>query len=38
MIIALAPPPPLQMPATPILSNGGTERGLPISCNLNKMK
>jgi len=23
------------MPATPILSNGGTERGLPISCFLN---
>ncbi len=24
------------MPATPILSNGGTSRGLPISCFLNK--
>ena len=24
------------MPATPILSNGGTERGLPISCFLNE--
>src|ERR1700761_2659869 len=23
------------MPATPILSNGGTDRGLPISCFLN---
>ncbi len=23
------------MPATPVLSNGGTERGLPISCYLN---
>ena len=23
------------MPSTPILSNGGTERGLPISCFLN---
>ena len=23
------------MPATPVLSNGGTERGLPISCFLN---
>ena len=23
------------MPATPILSNGGTKRGLPISCFLN---
>ena len=26
------------MPATPILSNGGTERGLPISCFLNGVK
>ncbi|MDC0059811.1 hypothetical protein OAJ18_02185 [Pelagibacteraceae bacterium] len=26
------------MPATPILSNGGTERGLPISCFLNEAK
>lgn len=25
------------MPATPILSNGGTERGLPISCFLNEV-
>ncbi|MDZ7791417.1 MAG: ribonucleoside-diphosphate reductase subunit alpha [Xanthomonadales bacterium] len=25
------------MPATPILSNGGTERGLPISCFLNSV-
>ena len=24
------------MPATPILSNGGTERGMPISCFLNE--
>ena len=24
------------MPSTPILSNGGTERGLPISCFLNE--
>ena len=24
------------MPATPILSNGGTNRGLPISCFLNE--
>ncbi|HAE02406.1 MAG TPA: ribonucleotide-diphosphate reductase subunit alpha, partial [Rhodospirillaceae bacterium] len=24
------------MPATPILSNGGTKRGLPISCFLNE--
>ena len=24
------------MPATPILSNGGTDRGLPISCFLNE--
>src|SRR6201997_2564229 len=24
------------MPATPILSNGGTQRGLPISCFLNE--
>lgn len=24
------------MPATPVLSNGGTERGLPISCYLNE--
>jgi ribonucleoside-diphosphate reductase alpha chain len=24
------------MPATPVLSNGGTERGLPISCFLNE--
>ena len=23
------------MPATPVLSNGGTDRGLPISCFLN---
>jgi ribonucleoside-diphosphate reductase alpha chain len=26
------------MPATPILSNGGTDRGLPISCFLNDVK
>jgi ribonucleoside-diphosphate reductase alpha chain len=26
------------MPATPILSNGGTKRGLPISCFLNESK
>lgn len=26
------------MPATPILSNGGTSRGLPISCFLNETK
>lgn len=26
------------MPATPILSNGGTERGLPISCFLNEVQ
>ncbi|MCB2081525.1 MAG: ribonucleotide-diphosphate reductase subunit alpha, partial [Rickettsiales bacterium] len=26
------------MPATPILSNGGTKRGLPISCFLNETK
>ena len=26
------------MPATPILSNGGTKRGLPISCFLNEAK
>jgi ribonucleoside-diphosphate reductase alpha chain len=26
------------MPATPILSNGGTERGMPISCFLNETK
>lgn len=26
------------MPATPILSNGGTNRGLPISCFLNRTK
>ncbi len=26
------------MPATPILSNGGTERGLPISCYLNEVQ
>jgi len=25
------------MPATPVLSNGGTERGLPISCYLNSV-
>lgn len=25
------------MPATPILSNGGTDRGLPISCYLNEV-
>ena len=24
------------MPATPVLSNGGTNRGLPISCFLNE--
>src|ERR1700760_4856486 len=24
------------MPSTPVLSNGGTERGLPISCFLNE--
>lgn len=24
------------MPATPILSNGGTDRGMPISCFLNE--
>src|SRR5690606_7767187 len=24
------------MPATPVLSNGGTDRGLPISCFLNE--
>ena len=24
------------MPATPVLSNGGTQRGLPISCFLNE--
>ena len=24
------------MPATPVLSNAGTERGLPISCFLNE--
>ena len=24
------------MPATPVLSNGGTKRGLPISCFLNE--
>ena len=24
------------MPSTPILSNGGTNRGLPISCFLNE--
>src|SRR5260370_12670702 len=24
------------MPATPVLSNGGTSRGLPISCFLNE--
>ena len=26
------------MPATPILSNGGTNRGMPISCFLNEMQ
>ncbi len=26
------------MPATPVLSNGGTERGLPISCFLNAVE
>ena len=26
------------MPATPILSNGGTDRGMPISCFLNETK
>lgn len=26
------------MPATPVLSNGGTKRGLPISCFLNESK
>jgi len=26
------------MPATPILSNGGTDRGLPISCFLNEVE
>jgi ribonucleoside-diphosphate reductase alpha chain len=26
------------MPATPVLSNGGTDRGLPISCFLNEIK
>ncbi|HEU4616682.1 MAG TPA: ribonucleoside-diphosphate reductase subunit alpha [Gammaproteobacteria bacterium] len=26
------------MPATPVLSNGGTERGLPISCFLNSVE
>jgi len=26
------------MPSTPILSNGGTDRGLPISCYLNKVE
>ncbi len=26
------------MPATPVLSNGGTKRGLPISCFLNEAK
>ncbi len=26
------------MPATPVLSNGGTERGLPISCFLNEAR
>ena len=24
------------MPATPVLSNGGTKRGLPVSCFLNE--
>ena len=26
------------MPSTPILSNGGTKRGLPISCYLNEVE
>ncbi|MBT4878685.1 MAG: hypothetical protein HON42_02575, partial [Alphaproteobacteria bacterium] len=26
------------MPATPILSNGGTDRGMPISCFLNEVE
>jgi ribonucleotide reductase alpha subunit len=26
------------MPATPVLSNGGTGRGLPISCYLNSVE
>ncbi len=26
------------MPATPVLSNGGTDRGLPISCFLNEVE
>lgn len=26
------------MPATPVLSNGGTDRGLPISCYLNEIE
>ena len=26
------------MPATPVLSNGGTQRGLPISCFLNEAR
>jgi ribonucleoside-diphosphate reductase alpha chain len=26
------------MPATPVLSNGGTGRGLPISCYLNTVE
>ena len=26
------------MPATPVLSNGGAERGLPISCFLNEVR
>lgn len=26
------------MPSTPVLSNGGTTRGLPISCHLNEME
>ena len=26
------------MPATPVLANGGTDRGLPISCFLNEME
>jgi ribonucleoside-diphosphate reductase alpha chain len=26
------------MPATPVLSNGGTKRGLPISCFLNEVQ
>lgn len=26
------------MPATPVLSNGGTDRGLPISCYLNEVE